>query len=84
MHSFENTFQMCAKTTVMASSNFTENKFWLNGKEEAFDNFRLQNCLKEGRYKLSCLQCYHWTFKFFKIAFGGQTKWYYQLDNGYN
>lgn len=38
---------MCAKTTIMASSNFKENKIWLNGKEESFENPRLSNCLKE-------------------------------------
>ncbi|KAF5279085.1 hypothetical protein FQA39_LY05763 [Lamprigera yunnana] len=38
---------MCAKTTVMASPNFKENKIWLNGKEESFENPRLSNCLKE-------------------------------------
>ncbi|GJQ71125.1 hypothetical protein Trydic_g1029 [Trypoxylus dichotomus] len=41
------TNQMCAKTTIMASPNFTENKIWLNGKEENFDGARLQSCLKE-------------------------------------
>lgn len=40
---------MCAKTTIMASPNFKENKFWLNGKEESLtENPRLNNCLKEG------------------------------------
>ncbi|KAF5273322.1 hypothetical protein FQR65_LT04744 [Abscondita terminalis] len=41
------TDQMCAKTTIMASPDFKENKIWLNGKEESFDNPRLCNCLKE-------------------------------------
>jgi len=39
--------QMCAKTTVMASPTFTENRMWLNGKEESFDNPRLTGCLEE-------------------------------------
>lgn len=41
------TDQMCAKTTIAASPQFKENKIWLNGKEETFDNPRLLNCLKE-------------------------------------
>lgn len=39
---------MCAKTTILASPLLKENKFWLNGKEQSFDNERLNNCLKEG------------------------------------
>ncbi|KAK3907689.1 Diphosphomevalonate decarboxylase [Frankliniella fusca] len=39
--------QMHAKTTIMASPNFTKNCIWLNGKEETFDNIRLLACLKE-------------------------------------
>ncbi|GLV32099.1 Mevalonate diphosphate decarboxylase [Carabus blaptoides fortunei] len=42
---------MCAKTTIMASPLFKENKFWLNGKEDSFDNPRLQNCLVELRHR---------------------------------
>lgn len=38
---------MCAKTTIMISKNFKENRLWLNGKEEDFDNPRLSNCIKE-------------------------------------
>ncbi|XP_031347473.1 diphosphomevalonate decarboxylase isoform X2 [Photinus pyralis] len=38
---------MRAKTTVMASPTFKENKIWLNGKEESFENPRLQHCMKE-------------------------------------
>lgn len=53
---------MCAKTTVMASPNFTENKFWLNGKEESFDNRRLQSCLKEGKLVIIKL-CYLWVLQ---------------------
>ncbi|XP_044732781.1 diphosphomevalonate decarboxylase isoform X2 [Chrysoperla carnea] len=44
--------QMCAKTTIMASPNFKENKIWLNGKEESFENYRLQNCLTEIRNRV--------------------------------
>lgn len=39
---------MCAKTTIQASPQFKENKFWLNGKEQNFDSPRLDSCLKEG------------------------------------
>lgn len=38
---------MRAKTTVMASPTFKENKIWLNGKEESFENPRLLHCMKE-------------------------------------
>jgi len=41
--------QMHAKTTVMASPDFKEDKVWLNGKEETVHNQRLQNCLQEIR-----------------------------------
>ncbi|XP_066250449.1 diphosphomevalonate decarboxylase [Euwallacea similis] len=37
---------MCTKTTVMASPSFAGDTFWLNGKEQNFDNSRLKNCLK--------------------------------------
>jgi diphosphomevalonate decarboxylase len=47
---------MCAKTTVMASPTFTENKFWLNNKETDFNNERLSNCLAEGECSLRCKQ----------------------------
>lgn len=40
---------MCAKTTIMISPNFKENRIWLNGKEENFDNPRLSNCIKESK-----------------------------------
>ncbi|XP_069674283.1 diphosphomevalonate decarboxylase [Periplaneta americana] len=43
--------QMHAKTTVMISPDFKEDKIWLNGKEESFHNQRLQNCLQEIRRK---------------------------------
>lgn len=38
---------MCAKTSVIASSDFLEDVIWLNGKTESFSNQRLINCLKE-------------------------------------
>ncbi|VEN64364.1 unnamed protein product [Callosobruchus maculatus] len=38
---------MCAKTTIIASPELQENIFWLNGKEQSFDNKRLANCLQE-------------------------------------
>ncbi|CAL7935812.1 unnamed protein product [Xylocopa violacea] len=38
-----------AKTTVMASPNFKEDRIWLNGQEEDIKNPRLQNCLTEIR-----------------------------------
>ncbi|CAG7718072.1 unnamed protein product [Allacma fusca] len=43
------TNQMCAKTTVSFSRNFTRNRIWLNGVEETFENRRLINCLNEVR-----------------------------------
>ena len=43
------TDQLCAKTTVMASPNFKEDRMWLNGKEEDIRSPRLQNCLTEIR-----------------------------------
>ncbi|XP_050738669.1 diphosphomevalonate decarboxylase-like isoform X1 [Eriocheir sinensis] len=45
--------EMCAKTTVSISPTFSEDKFWLNGKEESLDNPRVQNCLKEIRRRAS-------------------------------
>ncbi|XP_066981662.1 diphosphomevalonate decarboxylase [Macrobrachium rosenbergii] len=45
--------QMCATTTVSISPTFTEDKFWLNGKEESLENPRVQNCLKEVRRRAS-------------------------------
>jgi len=41
---------MCAKTTVSISPNFSEDKMWLNGVEETFDNPRLQACLNESKW----------------------------------
>ncbi|KYN12825.1 Diphosphomevalonate decarboxylase [Trachymyrmex cornetzi] len=43
------TAQLHAKTTVMISSDFKEDRIWLNGKEEDIKNTRLQNCLKESK-----------------------------------
>lgn len=40
---------MCAKTSVCASPDFSENEIWLNGRKESFSNQRLQNCLNEIR-----------------------------------
>lgn len=45
--------EMCAKTTVAISPNFSEDKFWLNGNEESLENPRIQNCLKEIRRRTS-------------------------------
>ncbi|XP_053994639.1 diphosphomevalonate decarboxylase isoform X1 [Hylaeus volcanicus] len=41
------TDQLCAKTTVMISPNFKEDRMWLNGNEENIGSPRLQNCLAE-------------------------------------
>ncbi|ROT84009.1 diphosphomevalonate decarboxylase [Penaeus vannamei] len=45
--------EMYSKTTVSISPTFTEDKFWLNGKEESLENPRIQNCLKEIRRRAS-------------------------------
>ncbi|XP_042242795.1 diphosphomevalonate decarboxylase-like [Homarus americanus] len=45
--------EMCARTTVAVSPSFTEDRFWLNGKEESLENPRIQNCLKEIRRRAS-------------------------------
>nr|XP_045594641.1 diphosphomevalonate decarboxylase-like [Procambarus clarkii] len=45
--------EMCAKTSIAISPHFTEDKFWLNGKEESLENPRIQNCLKEIRRRAS-------------------------------
>ncbi|KAF4532211.1 hypothetical protein B566_EDAN002274 [Ephemera danica] len=45
------TDEMHAKTTIMMSPDFKEDKMWLNGREESLDNPRLQRCLKEMREK---------------------------------
>ncbi|XP_070523149.1 diphosphomevalonate decarboxylase isoform X2 [Cardiocondyla obscurior] len=41
--------QLHAKTTVMISPDFKEDRIWLNDKEEDIKNARLQNCLKQIR-----------------------------------
>lgn len=41
------TGQMCAKTTIARSPNFTRDRMWLNGVEQSLDNSRLQACLQE-------------------------------------
>ncbi|KAK2191423.1 hypothetical protein NP493_53g12006 [Ridgeia piscesae] len=41
--------QLCAKTTVAASPDFTSDQMWLNGQEQSMDSARLQNVLKEIR-----------------------------------
>ncbi|XP_058791857.1 diphosphomevalonate decarboxylase [Phymastichus coffea] len=41
------TEHLCAKTTVIISPDFKEDKIWLNGSEQTMDNRRLQNCLQE-------------------------------------
>lgn len=41
------TDQLHAKTTVMISLDFKEDRIWLNEREEDIKNSRLQNCLKE-------------------------------------
>ncbi|XP_013410848.1 diphosphomevalonate decarboxylase-like [Lingula anatina] len=41
--------QLCAKTTVAVSGQFTRDRMWLNGKEESLENPRYQNVLREIR-----------------------------------
>lgn len=43
---------MCTKTTIMASPSFSDNTFWLNGKEENFNSTRFNNCLKAIRKRV--------------------------------
>ncbi|XP_072944494.1 diphosphomevalonate decarboxylase [Epargyreus clarus] len=38
---------MCAKTSVCASLDFTENELWLNGKKDSFTSKRIINCLNK-------------------------------------
>lgn len=45
-------FQMCAKTTIAASPDFKETKFWLNGELQSIDTKRIQNCLRESNHRL--------------------------------
>ncbi|KAJ3663446.1 hypothetical protein Zmor_007705 [Zophobas morio] len=53
---------MCAKTTIMASPTFTDNKFWLNNEEVDFNNKRLNNCLTEVKKRASpkCADLLNW------------------------
>ncbi|KAK3591002.1 hypothetical protein CHS0354_020360 [Potamilus streckersoni] len=39
--------QLRAKTTVMASPSFPNDRMWLNGKEQSMDSKRIQNLLNE-------------------------------------
>ncbi|KAL4235020.1 hypothetical protein ACF0H5_006658 [Mactra antiquata] len=39
--------QLRAKTTIAACKTFSNDKIWLNGREESFDNPRIQNLLHE-------------------------------------
>lgn len=41
---------MCSKTTVAIDPSFKQDRMWLNGKEETFNNARLQNCLTESKF----------------------------------
>ncbi|KAI8790940.1 diphosphomevalonate decarboxylase [Biomphalaria glabrata] len=41
--------ELRAKTSVAVSSDFIEDKMWLNGKEQSIENPRIQNVLKEIR-----------------------------------
>ncbi|XP_047105128.1 diphosphomevalonate decarboxylase-like isoform X1 [Schistocerca piceifrons] len=43
------TEHLCAKTTIMISSEFPSDRLWLNGREENCENPRIQNCLREVR-----------------------------------
>ncbi|KAL8609212.1 hypothetical protein ACOMHN_036656 [Nucella lapillus] len=43
--------ELHAKTTVTVSSTFSEDRIWLNGKEQSVDNPRIQNVLKEIRQR---------------------------------
>ncbi|KAG9460972.1 hypothetical protein GDO78_018554, partial [Eleutherodactylus coqui] len=39
--------QLKTTTTVAANRNFTEDRIWLNGKEDNINQPRLQSCLRE-------------------------------------
>ncbi|XP_076448778.1 diphosphomevalonate decarboxylase-like [Babylonia areolata] len=45
--------ELHAKTSVAVSSKFTEDRIWLNGKEQSVNNPRIQNVLKEIRRRYS-------------------------------
>ncbi|XP_076370713.1 mevalonate diphosphate decarboxylase isoform X3 [Tachypleus tridentatus] len=44
--------ELCAETTVAISKSFSQDKMWLNGKEQSMDNPRIQNCLREIRRRV--------------------------------
>jgi diphosphomevalonate decarboxylase len=46
-NSFLHCAQLCSKTTITADPEFTENRMTLNGKDENFENERIQRCLAE-------------------------------------
>lgn len=50
------TEQLCAKTTVMISQHFKEDRMWLNGREENINNPRLQKCLNEIRKRAKLME----------------------------
>ncbi|XP_064393097.1 diphosphomevalonate decarboxylase-like [Halichondria panicea] len=41
--------QLKATTSVALSNSYTQDKIWINGREECIDNPRLQSCLREVR-----------------------------------
>ncbi|CRL07495.1 CLUMA_CG020462, isoform A [Clunio marinus] len=41
------TADLCSKTKIIADAKFTDNVMILNGKEENFENERIQRCVKE-------------------------------------
>ena len=51
--------QMHAKTTVAKSTNFKQDRIWLNGKEESITNPRLVNCLREIRQRANVDESEH-------------------------
>lgn len=52
---------MCAKTTIVASPDLKETKFWLNGELQSTDNKRFQKCLTEMKKKANPnLECLKW------------------------
>ncbi len=42
-----NMADLCTTTTVMASDKFTQDRLWLNGKEENLNTPRMQKCISE-------------------------------------
>ncbi|KAI0213028.1 Diphosphomevalonate decarboxylase [Lamellibrachia satsuma] len=49
--------QLCAKTTVAVSPDFTADQMWLNGEEQSMESSRLQNVLKEIRRRAKKRKC---------------------------